>query len=345
MKKTLVAIAALAAFGAQAQSSVTITGNVDAGYQSVKTDYGNATSASVRSVSNGTQNTNNVTFRLKEDLGGGLKASALYELDFDATGGYNFTSQNTGTTNTASAPTTAEVFVAVAGGFGEIKAGNANLPTFGAQAARSAFGTKIGSGYGDNAQLGTKVLRAQGATQYLTPAIAGFQGAVAYKPKTVAAAQSATAAEVVAAGDITDYSLTYVNGPLKAVVSNYKQTNTLKQTQFAVNYVLGKATLIAGMHNEKSDGTATAADKSGNNIGLKYALTANVTLLAQHTTLNDKLTANKDKKIDGIGAQYALSKRTNAYVRYVTETNDNNGTGATDKSKVTTTLVGLAHAF
>ena len=324
---------------------MTITGNIDSGFQSAKTTGGDGSSASVGKVTSGNQNTNNVTFRLTEDLGGGLKALGLYELDFDATGNNNVKNGNSATKDSASAPTTAEAYVAIESGFGTVKFGNANLPTFAAQTTRSPFGSKLGGGYGDNAQLGTKVLRGEGTVQYATPVIAGFQAAYATKPGVNSAAHSATASSVDAAGQIVDYSLTYANGPLKAVASHYKKDNSLKQTQFAVNYTLGAATLIAGAHTEKSDGTATAADLSGSNVGLKYAVAPKVTLLAQYAKLNDKLTANKDKKITGLGAQYAFSTRTNAYVRYVSEKFDNNGTAATDKAKVNTTIFGLAHAF
>ncbi len=74
MKKTLVAIAALAATGAFAQSSVTIDGVVDAGYQSV-----NYKGNTVNGIAGNGSSTSQLNFRGTQDLGGGAKASFLYE--------------------------------------------------------------------------------------------------------------------------------------------------------------------------------------------------------------------------------------------------------------------------
>ena len=95
MKKSLIALAALAATGAFAQSSVTLYGVVDVNLSSVKTSTWNTTAvtpattpatatSSVSSltqngVSSGGQNNSRWGLRVNEDLGSGLKAVAVVE--------------------------------------------------------------------------------------------------------------------------------------------------------------------------------------------------------------------------------------------------------------------------
>jgi len=83
MKKSLIALAALAATGAFAQSSVTLTGTFDPSIANAKTTYGNGASVSQNFVRNNSQGTSQITVKGVEDLGGGLKASFLLENDFD----------------------------------------------------------------------------------------------------------------------------------------------------------------------------------------------------------------------------------------------------------------------
>ncbi|MDO8770319.1 MAG: porin, partial [Burkholderiaceae bacterium] len=71
MKKTLVALAALAVIGAaSAQSSVTLSGVVDAALA-----YGTGDVTNQTRLVNSAYKSSNLTFRGTEDLGSGLKAS------------------------------------------------------------------------------------------------------------------------------------------------------------------------------------------------------------------------------------------------------------------------------
>jgi len=92
MKKSLIALAALAATGAFAQSSVTMFGVLDIGWMSHKTQN---TSGSISIKSSGIADGNNAGsrfgFRGTEDLGGGLTASFHLEQGISPTSadGYN----------------------------------------------------------------------------------------------------------------------------------------------------------------------------------------------------------------------------------------------------------------
>lgn len=99
MKKSLIALAALAAVGAaSAQSSVTLYGRLDVGYGS-QTSEMRATPTGTnavrsRGVMDGGQTSNALGFRGVEDLGGGLKATFTIEQGINPTGGALFAGRN-----------------------------------------------------------------------------------------------------------------------------------------------------------------------------------------------------------------------------------------------------------
>jgi len=80
MKKTLVALAALAATSAFAQSSVSISGNADVGYiNKAVYDGKGASFAKSNGIGDGLNVPNRIILTVKEDLGGGLTASFVNE--------------------------------------------------------------------------------------------------------------------------------------------------------------------------------------------------------------------------------------------------------------------------
>jgi len=80
MKKSLIALAALAAVGsASAQSSVTLYGVVDVGYGSHKTTGPAGASIKSRGIMDTANAGSRIGFRGVEDLGGGLKAEFVVE--------------------------------------------------------------------------------------------------------------------------------------------------------------------------------------------------------------------------------------------------------------------------
>jgi predicted porin len=326
MKKTLVAIAALTAVSAFAQSSVTLSGTVDVSYINAATTTAAGAKSSTSSLENSKTGTSNITFSGTEDLGGGLKANFLYEMDFDATG-------------TVNGPVAGgQIFAGVAGAFGDFKVGSPNTPALTSNGTRQPFGTKIGGGY--NGVNGGGHVRNPGTMMYTTPDFAGLKLSVAQTPRNNDLNANAGANVANATTDktasITDVGVTYANGPLNAAFSRYTY-DTNKKNELGVNYAIGKAVVYFGAHNE----TLTAGTKqSGSNVALKYALTGNVDLFGVFGTLNDKATANADKTITSMGAQYKLSKRTFVNARLVSEKFDN----ATN-SKIQTALLGLQHNF
>jgi len=93
MKKSVFALAAMtaAAGAAQAQSSVSVYGIIDAGYKSVESDTVKVTSNVPAIISTkvtgitgqGSESTSRFGFRGTEDIGGGLKANFVFEVGMD----------------------------------------------------------------------------------------------------------------------------------------------------------------------------------------------------------------------------------------------------------------------
>jgi len=361
MKKSLIALAALAATTAFAQSSVTISGTFDPSIANSKTTYADTKSVSNSFIRNNSQGTSQITFKGVEDLGGGLKASFLYENDFDT----RFDGQgNMGVSATATKGTNfgtgggGEQYLALEGGFGKIALGAANTPSLTTQASRQPFGTKIGGGF--NSTMGTAHVRSNNSVVYTAPTfVTGLTVAAAYgfnhnaNPLALTGAvqqantntgASATASTTDAnQTSITDIGLNYVNGPLSAGVSMWNTaevknastaavTPKVEQTNLYASYDLGVAKLTAGYHTEKQAAYTSSArpagiNATGFNLAAVVPFNASLSLLANFGQLNDDLAsraaAKQNRKIAAIGLKYTLSKTTSIYARYVEETNDN----------------------
>ena len=286
------ALAALAATGAFAQSTVQVVGTFDPSLVSQQTTYGDGKAVTQQLVRNNTQGTSQITFKGTEDLGGGLKANFLFENDFDAgknaTG--NFSSLG------------GEQFLNLEGGFGKIFLGAPNTPSLFTQSSSQPFGTKIGGGFG---AANTGRVRFDNTVQYNTPNIAGFVGMVSYSTQTKTAVNTYTASGTagaqtfavtdatglvkaaqgsVSVGAITDIGVIYNNGPLSAGVSLFKidptgiQTATVgsltaagtagaasknEQTNAYAKYDFGVATLGLGYFTEKQTNTGVLAGSVG----------------------------------------------------------------------------------
>ena len=195
MKKTLVAMAALAVVGAaSAQSSVTLYGAMDAAFSGVNGDTANR----IGLISSGI-GSSKLGFMGTEDLGGGLKANFKIEgfvnsdngagngtnTNNQASGGGVVQNQN-GTAAAALAPAGAQGFtfnrfayVGLSGGWGEVRLGNDYISTFLIQVSVDPMGT---NGVSDGLRMLAQGARATGqatlanarnAIGYTTPVIAG----------------------------------------------------------------------------------------------------------------------------------------------------------------------------
>jgi len=212
MKKTLVALAALASVTAFAQSSVTITGLVDMNYGSV-TAPKNAVLLSTGNVSRVAHNgdaTTAIILQATDDIGGGLTAAFRYEINPDFVNGTGLTGGagvgGTATSAIAAAQTTVTntAYGNGANGYnfigitskdlGGIKLGRLNTGTLTAWGDGSVFGTALGSGYGSSAIYtrygsssanynNTAPTRFNNAVEYQSPAMNSFTIRYLFAPK------------------------------------------------------------------------------------------------------------------------------------------------------------------
>ena len=121
MKKSLIAIAALAAAGAAAaQSSVTMYGQVNTGYEHSKTDItigGVKTTTKTTGFQNDRVKTSRLGFKGEEALGNGLSATFALEMGFDSANG-----------EFADSAFNRKATVGLKGAFGEVRIGKDSTP-------------------------------------------------------------------------------------------------------------------------------------------------------------------------------------------------------------------------
>ena len=122
MKKSLIAIAALAAAGAAAaQSSVTMYGQVNTGYEYSKTDITTSSGVKTTTKTTGFQNdrvnTSRLGFKGEEALGNGLSATFALEMGFNSADG-----------KFADSAFNRKATVGLKGAFGEVRIGKDSTP-------------------------------------------------------------------------------------------------------------------------------------------------------------------------------------------------------------------------
>lgn len=338
MKKSLVALAALAATGAFAQSSVTISGQVDVGVT-------NAIGAAKTRIDQAANGANSIIFAGTEDLGGGLKATFKLTQRFSPESGLN-----DGTAGNRPL-LQGESTVGLSGGFGSVRLGRAltavqawvplsdpwgtyQVASLAGGVGPASYQTAAGSGAagnpaGDNVVgSGSGLARIDGIF-YNSPSFGGVTVDVTYAPKTT----QLTGATVAAANDFTSVAVSYSAGKLllRAGVENNRADDKL--TAFQGAYDFGVAKLQAGY--TVVDLAATAVDRKGYTVGVIVPMGA-ITLKGGIT--RSKLdNAAADLKKVGIGLDYALSKRTTLYTSY-----GRDSALATDKAGYD---FGIRHAF
>lgn len=322
MKKSLIALAVLAASGAaMAQSSVTLFGIVDTNVAYVNKDaagdsrYGLGTSGAY---------TSRLGLRGTEDLGGGLKAGFWLEGeifgDDGNASGFNFKRRST---------------VSLSGNFGEVRLGRDQVPTFQKLTSYDLFSATgigqfmgfrnwaAGQGADDNG------IRANNLISYYTPNFGGFNAGFGY-----AFDEKQTADSV---GRYIGGYVAYDNGPLSASLGLAQQktavgglatdrdeitlgasynfgvaklTGLLQQTKFkrdiggdikTNSYMLGASAPVGGVGEVKLQYALydqKAIDSKAHQITLGY-----VHNLSKRTALYGNLAFLKNKDLSTLGLQ------------------------------------------
>ena len=360
MKKTLVAVAAMAAVtGAMAQA--TIYGNIDQAYTKSTTTVDSAQTASTTGMSSYQMGSSQIGFKGEEDLGGGLKASFLHEM------GVN--------TETNTSEITRQAYVGLSGGFGAVRIGKQYSAAFFNMLNADPFGATGGTGalYVSNILVGNGAggdnpLRQDQAIQYELPAFVPGLRAVVTK---VFAGTDTTDGSGEKTGDSLGYGFVYASGPLTAgytsdsitgqdiaaiasvdAVAAYGSVAAVtavagvdaaagsktKLTTMTLSYDLGMAKVSYGDAKIMNSGAGVKTTM----YGIAIPMGAATLMATQSNGTANALAGDTTLKGTQYGANYAMSKRTIAYFHA------NNSTSTTIANAVTKVKgygIGIHHSF
>lgn len=375
MKKSLIALAALAATGAFAQSSVVLSGVMDAALT-----YGSNVAPGAPTLSVGRQNNNRLNFNVTEDLGGGMAATVALGLRFEP---------NTGNVESGVRPLfQGESRVGISGSFGRVRLGRGltavqqpNGGMIDPWGVTTVAGSLYAVGFSTDYAAG-----GEGRTDgifYDSPTMGGVAFALTYSPRKTATGVTTGAAPATTYGKtFVSTAVTYVAGPVQAMLGYEQNRQGDSLLQLGGNYDLGAAKLFAGYGNVKGGSAADRATVAFASTSGGYPLTgaqnatgtgATATQVAAGTTIttwtlgasipmgattfragyssyaSDIAGALRDSKL-GLGVSYALSKRTYVYSDIASTSRNNNpattvNNPAYDNSRVTAFDLGIAHSF
>ncbi|TSE24375.1 Outer membrane porin protein 32 [Tepidimonas sediminis] len=323
MKKSLIALAVLAASGAaMAQSSVQVYGLVDLVLHKDK--------GAAAALTSGGVNTSRWGLKGTEDLGGGLKANFLIEQGFKAdTGVANDVKDRTGTA--IGRGFDRQAYIGLAGGFGEVKLGKvwtafddiagATDAVFNANVLGPLNLVFVSQGYQGNP--GNTIY-------YATPSFGGFSGAFSYSLDEVKNVSN----------DIYDFHVKYEQGPVFVGFAwQNDKTNSTKYTRLNGSYDLGAVKLLAsyGYVNPTGANNETKEWSIGADIPLGSNLIASVGYGSSKTDGEAKRST-----VLSAGVAYLMSKRTMVYAGFA----DANSTAEANRGAPGSRFgVGLQHKF
>lgn len=375
MKRCLLALAVLGAFSgaAVAQSSVTLYGILDIGYQwnEVPTNVGTAAAPRIQQESYSAINSGHVYgnrwgLRGSEDLGGGWRAIFTLESGF---------SLDTGTYAQGGRLFGRQAFVGVSSGFGDLVAGR--LATFSSGTGSLDMFSRVDpfvTGFGlaglANTFISANALRFDNAVAYRSPKISGFQGGVGYSTRI-------DGQEVAPSGENTSgffSGLSWEMGPFYAVVT-YDASNppdssnrpNQKDLQVGGTVDIGAFRLHAAYADQSNIGSVAFQpglgtgsfvplppgianyDASAYMFGLTWTIGAFEVLASYQWANADGKTSpsgvffEPDYNIWGIGGTWSLSRRTLLYTSYASRGAD--GTLKSNDFDAKQFAFGIVHRF
>jgi len=311
MKKLLIASAALAmvAGTAQAQSSVTVYGSYDMGYQATELENaaGSTSAAKVKSagIAGSALTSNRIGFRGTEDLGGGLKANFNLE--------YGFANTQSGDAVTTTEPSGASAWAAGVNGASSGGKGGALTTRTSRVGLESASLGRLDIGYGLTGLFAT-------VTGHSPLPGNNFIGDLAYtNASSASAADSRILVDSVRANGI-QYTSPTING-FQAVVdagsnSEKRSVDTAgadsqaKHSGLTLRYNVGALALAATTHTVKYDyaiASNAMTTKDYQAFSARYTVNSNLTLNALYA---------KNEVKDNAGVQSGKNDVTQAGVTY-----------------------------
>jgi predicted porin len=322
MKKSLIALAVLAAAGAaSAQSSVTLFGIVDA---TLAHGSGSGVGSSNKTqLTNSGYNSSRLGFRGTEDLGGGMSASFWLEAGLNNDNGQG-AATNANNQATAAALGNGQQgltfnrrsTVSLAGGWGEVRLGRDYTPQFWNLTVFDPYGTNgVGTTQTLNSSLGgPTIIRASNSIGYFLPGnLGGFYGQ--YQHYLGENNQTGAATEKDGNGD--SVRVGYANGPLNAALAYSRTkfaTGDIKSTNIGGQWDFGVAKLMGHYARDRVSSPVSVTGKGGL-IGGLIPVGAGEIRLAYSTYKAEIGTTPKSSKW-ALGYVHNLSKRTALYATY-----------------------------
>jgi len=265
MKKSLLALAAMTATGAFAQSSVTLYGNIDVAYGSHKTSNLNGTTiGKTAGVMDGSYAGSRFGFRGEEDLGGGTKVGFTIEQGISSTSadGFNKRVASAGHQidglGTYSTGNNRQTFAAIVSPFGTTRIGYQYTNSYDLVAfndlSRSEF---QGGNFQNGGVLGGLSTHANGtranAITYISPSMSGFTAKVQVGQGAGRQVAETTLAAGLNGSTVNNNSyrglmVQYAAGPLYAALAHSRSTQ--------VSSVVTGTGNVQNAFGVKSDGAA-----------------------------------------------------------------------------------------
>ena len=346
MKKSLIALAVMAAAGAaSAQSSVTLFGIVDAAITHGSASNGGS---SWTGITNSGYNSSRLGFRGTEDLGGGMAASFWLEAGVnndDGSGQTLSTNNHAAATGGGGLTFNRRSTVSLSGGWGELRLGRDYTPMFWNLTIFDPFGTNgvgtnvmlsglglmantnaVANGFATGTQAATVAVRASNQIGYFLPAnLGGFYGQAGYwfgeNAQNGAAAQHDGDGYGVRAG--------YASGPFNVAADwgrTKYSTGDFKTWNVAGQWDFGMARVMAQYDRDTIAASAGAPELDGRGWlvgGLIPVGAGEIRLAYSRYTVDANAGANPRASKWALGYDHNLSKRTNVYATIARVSNSN----------------------
>jgi predicted porin len=352
MKKSLLALAVLAATAAQAQSSVTLYGIADVAYNnSTVTSFAGVKTQTNDFITNGLS-ASRLGFKGERDIASGLKANFVMEFEVDPSTETQVIKTRIGT-------------VGLGGEWGGVSLGRRNTLIKDVEYAFDVNMDPTAAGYLGNYARDS---RRDDLLTYSTPKFAGFSADVQIglgsTPKETSAVGVVSSSNDGKKGDSQSVGLNYVNGPLAIKFGTETVKSTVKDIKVA-GYSVAKATAVEDFKNDalgasydlgmaklffvntksKQGTEATKVTFDSNNLGVRVPMGA-FTFNANVSEGKAKFT-NSTTKADMSGVQlsvwYALNKETTIYGIYGQEKIKHVTLTTTPEQK--SMLIGMRYTF
>lgn len=351
MKNHIFATACLMSFacGSQAQSSVNISGIVDAWVGQVHNKGGSATPGRFAVVDSGGAQASRWRVRGSEDLGGGLRADFVLEqgISIDSGTVTNVSASNVGFNRTA--------YVGIAGPFGELRLGrmltaydamrgstNHLYDSSGFASTLQVWSAGTTAGSGQAAVAGSDYLaRGNNTVMFITPRFGPVSGSL-----SVSAGEGATTAS--GSPRLVTAHVKYESGPARIGLAYQNERYTTGDNNSLMvsgNYDFGTFRMVGAFQRQTDERVAGDQKSREFEVGLDVPLGAYTVAFGYAGAITRNAAGDKVVDADGVSAMatYNFSRRTRVYAA-MRKISVDRGDGSL-ASRASRYGVGVSHTF